>query len=64
MFSSDKIGDSIRPLLKLCREHIDRSIRLDMALLRSLERDPPLAGEFLNFARVTLSQRALGRAGS
>ena len=42
MSSSDEIGDSIRPLLKLCREHIDRSIRLDSALLRSLERDPLL----------------------
>jgi transposase len=28
--------------LKLCREHIDRSIRMDRALLRSLERDPLL----------------------
>src|SRR5215472_9767238 len=43
MSSSEEIGDSIRPLLKLCREHIDRSIRLDTALLRSLERDPLLA---------------------
>jgi transposase len=41
--SNDEISDSIRPLLKLCREHIDRSIRLDTALLRSLERDPLLA---------------------
>ena len=43
MSSSDEITDSIRPLLKLCREHIDRSVRLDTALLRSLERDPLLA---------------------
>ena len=41
--SNDEISDSIRPLLKLCREHIDRSIRLDTALLRSLEPDPLLA---------------------
>jgi transposase len=41
--TSDEISDSIRPLLKLCREHIDRSIRLDTALLRSLERDPLLS---------------------
>jgi len=41
--SSDEISESIRPLLKLCREHIDRSIRLDTALLRSLERDPLLS---------------------
>jgi transposase len=37
-----EIPDSIRPLLKICREHIDRSIRLDAALLRSLEQDPML----------------------
>ena len=42
MASSDEIGDSIRPLLKICREHIDRSIKLDTGLLRSLERDPLL----------------------
>jgi transposase len=40
--TSDEISDSIRPLLKLSREHIDRSIRMDAALLRSLERDPLL----------------------
>ncbi len=39
----EEIGDSIRPLLKLCREHIDRSMRMDRALLRSLERDPLLS---------------------
>ena len=42
MSSSDEIQDSVRPLLKLCREHIDRSIQMDRALLRSLERDPLL----------------------
>jgi len=41
--TSEEISESIRPLLKLCREHIDRSIRLDTALLRSLERDPLLS---------------------
>ena len=40
--TSEEISDSIRPLLKMCREQIDRSIRLDSALLRSLERDPLL----------------------
>jgi len=38
----EEIEDSIRPLLKLCREHIDRSIRMDRALLRSLQQDPIL----------------------
>jgi transposase len=43
MSSSEENSDSIRPLLKICREHIDRSMKLDTALLRSLERDPLLA---------------------
>ena len=34
---------SIRPLLKLSREHIMRSQRLDRALINSLERDPLLS---------------------
>jgi transposase len=42
MSSSEEIRDSIRPLLRICREHINRSIRLGTALLRSLERDPLL----------------------
>jgi len=41
--TNKELPDSIRPLLKLCREHIDRSIRLDTALLRSLDRDPLLS---------------------
>jgi transposase len=41
--TNEEISDSIRPLLKLCREHINRSIQLDTALVRSLERDPLLA---------------------
>jgi hypothetical protein len=38
--SSEEMSDSIRPLLRLYREHIDRFIRLDTAMRRSLERDP------------------------
>ena len=41
--TNEEISDSIRPLLQLCREHIDRSIRLDRGLLRSLEQDPMLS---------------------
>jgi hypothetical protein len=41
--TSEEITNSICPLLKLCREHIDRSIRLDRTLLRSLEQDPMLS---------------------
>jgi transposase len=40
--TNEEIEDSILPLLKLCREHIDRSIRVDRALLRSLQQDPLL----------------------
>ena len=43
MSTNEEVSESIRPLLRLCREHIDRSIRLDTALLRSLEQDPLLA---------------------
>jgi transposase len=41
--TNEEISDSVRPLLQLCREHIDRSIRLDRTLLRSLEQDPMLS---------------------
>jgi transposase len=43
MSTNEEVSESIRPLLRLCREHIDRSIRLDTTLLRSLEQDPLLA---------------------
>jgi transposase len=43
MSSSEDISENVRPLLRLCREHIDRSIQMDRALLRSLERDPLLS---------------------
>ena len=42
MATNEEIKASVRPLLKLCREHIDRSIQMDRALLRSLQRDPLL----------------------
>lgn len=41
--SNEDVSDSIRPLLKLCREQIERSKRLDRTLQRSLQRDPLLA---------------------
>ena len=40
--TNEEIDDSIRPLLKLCREHIDRSLQVNRALLRSLQQDPIL----------------------
>jgi transposase len=43
MSSNAEIDASIRPLLKLSREHIVRSQKLDYALVSSLERDPLLA---------------------
>jgi transposase len=39
---NEEIDDSIRPLLKLSRETINRSQKLDYALVSSLERDPLL----------------------
>ena len=41
--SNEEISDSIRPLLRLGREHILRGQRLDRALTSSLERDPLLS---------------------
>jgi transposase len=41
--TNKEVNQSIRPLLKLSRETIDRSQRLDYALVSSLERDPLLA---------------------
>ena len=43
MSESKEIDASIRPLLKLSREHIVRAQKLDYALVSSLERDPLLA---------------------
>ena len=40
---NDEVSESIRPLLKLSRETIVRSQKLDYALVSSLERDPLLA---------------------
>ncbi|WP_251106405.1 IS110 family transposase [Alloacidobacterium dinghuense] len=40
--TNEEVRDNIRPLLKICRQQIDRAIRLDSTLLRTLERDPLL----------------------
>jgi transposase len=42
MATNEEISQSIRPLLRLSREHIERAQRLDYALVSSLERDPLL----------------------
>jgi transposase len=42
MSVNEEIEDSVRPLLKLSREHIVRAQKLDYALVSSLERDPLL----------------------
>src|ERR1700733_14923186 len=44
MSGNEEIDDSIRPLLKLSRERINRSQKQDYALVSSLERAPLLAG--------------------
>ena len=41
--TNEEISDSIRPLLRLGREHILRGQRLDPELISSLERDPLLS---------------------
>jgi transposase len=51
MSSNDEVSESIRPLLKLNRETIVRSQKLDYALVSSLERDP-LLGERLERLRT------------
>ncbi len=43
MSANDEVHESVRPLLKLSREHIVRAQKLDYALVSSLERDPLLA---------------------
>jgi transposase len=43
MSTNEEVNESIRPLLKLSRETIVRSQKLDYALVSSLERDPLLA---------------------
>jgi transposase len=43
MSANEEVNASIRPLLKLSREAIVRSQKLDYALVSSLERDPLLA---------------------
>jgi transposase len=40
MSGNEEVDESIRPLLKLSRETVVRSQRLDYALIQSLERDP------------------------
>ena len=42
MTTNEEVDESIRPLLKLSREMISRSQKLDYALVSSLERDPLL----------------------
>src|ERR1700741_4732225 len=39
---NEEVSDSIRPLLKICREQIERSRKLDYVLVSRLERDPLL----------------------
>lgn len=50
--SRDQISESIRPLLKLGREQIQRSQRLDQALISSLESDPLLSERLLRLKTI------------
>ena len=40
MSTNEEVSESIRSLLGQCCEHIDRSNKMNTALLTSLERDP------------------------
>src|SRR5205823_80330 len=42
MTTNEEVHESIRPLLKLSREMVSRSQKLDYALVSSLQRDPVL----------------------
>jgi transposase len=42
MATNNEISECVRPLLRLSREHIERSQKLDYALVSSLEREPLL----------------------
>ena len=42
MATNEEVHESIRPLLKLSRDMISRSQKLDYALVSSLQRDPVL----------------------
>ena len=43
MSTNEEVNESIRPLLRLSREHIVRAQKLNYALVSSLERDPMLS---------------------
>jgi transposase len=50
--TNPEVDDSIRPLLKLSRESIERLQKTDYALVSSLERDPLLAERLKNLRTV------------
>src|SRR5246127_4852409 len=49
---NEEVSDSIRPLLKICREQIERSRKLDYALVSKLERDPLLKDRLERLRKV------------
>jgi transposase len=52
LLTSGEINESIRPLLQLGREHIQRSQRLEQALISSLESDPLLSERLLRLKTI------------
>ena len=50
--TNQEVDQSIRPLLKLSRETIERLQKTDYALVSSLQRDPILAGRIKNLRTV------------
>jgi len=59
MSGNEEVDESIRPLLKLSRETIVRSQRLDYALVSSLERDPLLAERLKRLRTIPGSGQSL-----
>ena len=53
MTTNSEVDDSIRPLLRISRETIERCQKTDYALVSSLERDPLLSLPNHNCSRVT-----------
>jgi hypothetical protein len=59
MSANEEVNESIRPLLKISRERILRTQRLDYALVSSLERDPLLAERLKRLSTVPAWARSL-----
>ncbi len=62
MTANEDVHESIRPLLKLSREMISRSQKLDYALVSSLERDPLLNERLRRLRTLRMSAKLPSRS--